>query len=111
MNLKNIAMTLIAAAAVTSCGNQSGLKCINTAYLSDSIAPCEDFYGYVTKGWQEAHPLTDEYSRFGQFNVLSDEAEKRVKDIVLSLAETNPEKGSIAFKVSTIYSLAMKSWE
>ena len=109
MNLKNIAMTLIAAAAVTSCGNQSGLKCINTAYLSDSIAPCEDFYGYVTKGWQEAHPLTDEYSRFGQFNVLSDEAEKRVKDIVLSLAETNPEKGSIAFKVSTIYSLAMDS--
>lgn len=109
MNLKNIAMTLVAAAAVTSCGNQSGLKCINTAYLSDSIAPSEDFYGYVNKGWQEAHPLTDEYSRFGQFNVLSDEAEKRVKDIVLSLAETNPEPGTVAFKVSTIYSLAMDS--
>lgn len=109
MNLKNIAMTLVAAAAVTSCGNQSGLKSINTAYLSDSIAPGEDFYGYVNKGWQEAHPLTDEYSRFGQFNVLSDEAEKRVKDIVLSLAETNPEPGTVAFKVSTIYSLAMDS--
>lgn len=109
MNLKNIAMTLVAAAAVTSCGNQSGLKSINTAYLSDSIAPSEDFYGYVNKGWQEAHPLTDEYSRFGQFNVLSDEAEKRVKDIVLSLAETNPEPGTVAFKVSTIYSLAMDS--
>ncbi|MGM9800206.1 MAG: M13 family metallopeptidase [Muribaculaceae bacterium] len=109
MNIKNIAMVCIAAAAVTSCGNQQGLKSLNTEYLCDSIAPGEDFYDYVTLGWQKAHPLTDEYSRYGQFNVLSDENEKRVKDIVLSLGETKPEKGTVAYKVATVYALAMDS--
>ena len=50
MNIKNIAMVCIAAAAVTSCGNQQGLKSLNTEYLCDSIAPGEDFYDYVTLG-------------------------------------------------------------
>ena len=109
MNFKNIAMACVAVATLSSCSNGSALKCINTAYLSDSIAPGEDFYGYVNRGWQKAHPLTDEYSRFGQFNVLNDEAEQHVKDIVLSLAESNPKEGTVAFKVSTVYSLAMDS--
>ncbi len=68
-----------------------------------------DLYHHVTRGWQKAHPLTAEYARYGQFNVLSDSSEQRVKDIVLNLGSSNPEPGSVAFKVSTIYNLAMDS--
>lgn len=101
---------LSTAALLSSCGgNQQQLKSLNTSYLNDSIAPGTDFYTYVNDGWMKAHPLTDEYSRYGQFNILSDENEKRVQDIVTGLAATNPEKGSIAFKVSTIYNQAMDS--
>ena len=68
-----------------------------------------DFYEHVTQLWQQAHPLTAEYSRYGQFNVLNDSSEARVKDIITGLAATNPEPGSVAFKVSTIYHQAMDS--
>ena len=110
MKTAKIALACILTAGLaTSAMGQEHLKSLNPDYFDNSIAPGEDFYLHVNKGWQEAHPLTAEYSRFGQFNVLNDEAEKRVKDIVLNLAETNPEPGSVAFKVSTIYNQAMDS--
>ena len=94
-----------------SCSNsvKSGLKSLNTDYITDSIAPGTDFYRHVNQKWMEAHPLTAEYSRFGQFNVLNDESELRVKEIVTGLAEQNPEPGTVAYKVATIYTQAMDS--
>lgn len=95
---------------ITGCATkQEHLKSLNKDYVCDSIAPGADFYDYVTKGWQLANPLTDEYARYGQFNILNDSSEARVRDIVLNLAATNPEPGSVAFKVSTIYNQAMDS--
>ena len=82
-------------------------KSLNPDYFDSTIPVGTDFYRHVNKGWMEAHPLTPEYSRFGQFNVLSDENELRVKEIVTGLAATDPQPGTVAFKVATIYSQAM----
>ncbi len=41
--------------------------------------------------------------------MLNDSSENRVKEIVTGLAATNPEPGTVAFKVSTIYNQAMDS--
>ncbi len=111
MKFNQIAMSCIAAASVlASCSsNQEHLKSLNKEYITDSIAPGSDFFAHVNRGWQIANPLTDEYSRYGQFNKLADEAQKRVKDIVTGLAEQNPEPGTVAFKVATLYNLAMDS--
>lgn len=77
--------------------------------IDNSIAPGEDFYRHVNNGWIKAHPLTDEYARYGMFNVLNDEAEKNVKDIVTNLGDGNPAKGTNAYKVWTLYSQGMDS--
>ena len=77
--------------------------------IDNSIAPGEDFYRHVSNGWMKAHPLTDEYARYGMFNVLNDEAEKNVKDIVTNLGDGNPAKGTNAYKVWTLYSQGMDS--
>lgn len=99
-----------AAGSLTSCSSHgSKFKSLNTDYIDESIPAGTDFYRHVNKGWMEAHPLTAEYSRYGQFNVLSDENEKRVQEIVTGLAQQNPEPGTVAFKVSTIYNQAMDS--
>ena len=102
-------MTIAAAGAVVGgCAEKgSALKSLDTTSVDETIAAGEDFYGHVNKGWQQAHPLTAEHARYGQFNVLDEQNQERVKDIVTSLAETNPEAGSVAFKVSTIYNQAM----
>lgn len=98
-----------AALAIAS-GVASGaehLKSVNPAYIDNSIPAGDDFYMHVNKGWMDAHPLTAEYARYGVFNILADSAEAKVKDIVLNLGATNPEPGTNAYKIWTLYSQGM----
>ena len=110
MKLKKMAMALTALAAVgstTAAGEH--LKSVNPAYIDNNIPAGEDFYRHVNEGWMKSHPLTDEYARYGVFNLLADTAEAKVKEIVFNLGSTNPEKGSNAFKIWTLYSQGMDS--
>lgn len=85
------------------------LKSLDKSGVSSTIKPGEDFYEYVNEGWIKANPLTPEYSRYGQFNVLTDTSNNRVKRIVTNLSKTNPQKGTNAFLIATLYESAMDS--
>ncbi len=95
--------------ATVSCSQRASehLASLNVAYLDTIVAPGADFYTYVNKGWMEAHPLTAEHARYGQFDILNDSSENRVKELIANLGTTNPEPGTVAHKVWTIYSQAM----
>ncbi|MDE6832458.1 MAG: M13 family metallopeptidase, partial [Muribaculaceae bacterium] len=103
-----MAAAIVASGAITA-GAKEHLKSLNPDYFDASVPAGTDFFTHINKGWQEAHPLTAEYSRYGQFNVLNDESERRVKEIVTNLGATNPEHGTVAHKVWTLYSQAMDS--
>ena len=104
---------MIAAASLLLAGGsmmgQEHLKSLNPKYFDNTIPVGTDFYTHVNKGWQEANPLTPEFSRYGQFNILNDESERRVQDIVMNLGSTNPQPGTVAYKIWTLYSQAMDS--
>ena len=85
------------------------LKSLNPAYFDPSTPASEDFYLHVNKGWMDANPLTPEHARYGQFNILNDSSQTRVRDIVTNLAASNPEPGTVAFMVSTIYNQSLDS--
>ena len=105
-----MALATATAFGLASCSTSTEhLKSLDASLINDSIPAGTDFYEHVTERWQKAHPLTAEYSRYGQFNVLNDSSENRVKEIITGLAATNPEPGTVAFKVSTIYNQAMDS--
>lgn len=57
----------------------------------------------------ESHPLTPEYASYGQYKILSDSGNNRVRRIVTNLAKTNPEKGTTAYKIAALYESAMDS--
>lgn len=99
-------MALLIPGAVSA---REHLKSLDASQIDNTIPAGTDFYRHVNAKWQKANPLTPEHSRYGKFNVLSDTSEQRVKDIVLNLAATNPQPGTVAFKVSTIYNQAMDS--
>ncbi|WP_304506876.1 M13 family metallopeptidase [Duncaniella muris] len=105
--LTAVAMTMTF--ATVSCNHRASehLASLNVAYLDTTVAPGADFYTYVNKGWMEAHPLTAEHARYGQFDILNDSSENRVKELIANLGTTNPEPGTVAHKVWTIYSQAM----
>ena len=58
---------------------QSGIKIEN---MDISVNPGNDFYDFATSGWRNNNPLPDDYTRFGSFEVLIEENNKRVRDIV-----------------------------
>lgn len=108
MNKLKIAAVMLAGAALTVSAEEH-FKSLNPAYFDLSMPAGTDFYTRVNKGWEESHPLDAEHARYGQFNILTDSSEARVKRIITNLAATNPEPGTVAFKVSTIYNQALDS--
>ena len=96
-------------AASMSLSAQEHLKSLNPSYIDPATPASKDFYQHENNGCMEAHPLTAEHARYGQFNILNDSSEYRVRDIVTNLAATNPKPGTVAYKVSTIYNQALDS--
>ena len=55
------------------------------------------------------HPLTDEYSRFGSFDMLAENNREQLKGLITEIAGQENEKGTVAQKIADIYNLAMDS--
>jgi len=78
--------------------------------LDETIQPGHDFYQFATGGWQELHPLTDEYARFGSFDKLAEDNREQVKDLIEEIAALkNTKAGSIEQKIGDLYNLALDS--
>lgn len=88
---------------------QEHTKSLDVKGLDNTVSPKTDFFHHVNNKWQKDHPLTPEYSRYGQFNILNDSSNNRVKRIVTGLSATNPEAGTNAYKIATIYEQGMDS--
>ncbi len=108
MRLRNF-LTLFASVAVCSGMYAEHLKSLDPKGIDPNTPASADFYKHVNKGWMDSHPLTPEYSRYGAFNILNDSSNNRVRRIVTGLAATNPQKGTNAYKVATLYEQGMDS--
>lgn len=67
--------------------------------MDTTVRPGDDFYAYATNGWRSAHPIPDDYTRYGVFDVLHDTNLVRVREI----AETDTGK------IGTLYKIAMNT--
>lgn len=84
---------------------------IEKANLDTSVAPGDNFYLYACGGWMKNNPLSPEYSRFGTFDQLRENAREQLKELITNLS-SNPDskiKGTNAQKVSDLYAMGMDS--
>ena len=86
--------------------NKSGLRMDN---LDKSVKPQEDFYKFATGGWQQRNPLPAAYSRFGSFDQLQEDNNKRINAILTDLQKKTFAEGTTERKLSDFYKLAMDS--
>lgn len=100
-------LALLTVAEVVSAKDQ--LKSLDLKGIDRNVSPKSDFYNHVNAGWRKSHPLTPEYSSYGQFNILNDSSNNRVRRIVSGLASTNPKIGTDAYKIAAFYETAMDS--
>lgn len=82
---------------------------IDLANMDTTALPGTDFYQYACGGWMQTHPLTDEYSRFGSFDMLAENNREQLKGLITELAAAKNEDGSIAQKIGDLYNMAMDS--
>ena len=111
-----IAMALLLALPVVSfgakgkskgaSGNQSGLRMEN---FDKSVKPADDFYMFATGGWQKLNPLPAAYSRFGSFDQLQEDNNKRINSILGDLQKKTYAAGTTERKLADFYKLAMDS--
>lgn len=102
-------MTFMAIAMMTvsaSAQNASGLKMEN---LDKKVRPQDDFYMFATGGWQKLNPLPAAYSRFGSFDQLQEDNNKRINTILTELGQKTYADGTLERKLSDFYKLAMDS--
>ena len=82
---------------------------INLADMNTSAKAGDDFYEYACGGWMKANPLPAAYSRFGSFDRLGEDNNKRINSILKELETGSYQQGTIEQKLSDYYKLAMDS--
>ena len=114
MNKKNyVAVATLAFAMLTSCAGQKEAKStsgIDLANMDTTVSAGTDFFRYACGGWNDAHPLTAEYSRYGTFDELFENSQKQLRELIEGLAaQKNNQAGSAAQKIGDLYNIAMDS--
>ncbi len=109
MKLKTIMMMAMSAFSL-SISSQGTLKSgIHMGDLDQSVRPADDFYEYACGGWMKANPLPAAYSRYGSFDRLAEDNNKRINGILKELQENSYPEGTVEQKLSDLYKLAMDS--
>lgn len=105
-------MAVLALAAAAGCDSKkeavmtSGIDLTN---LDTTAVQGADFYQYACGGWMKKHPLTNEYSRFGSFDMLAENNREQLKGLIVEIAAGQNAQGTIGQKIGDIYNLAMDS--
>lgn len=108
MKIKTLLPTmLIASVPITGMAqSQAGIKAEN---LDKSVRPGDDFFTFATGGWQKRNPLPAAFSRFGSFDQLQENNNKRINTILSDLLKKQGKEGTVEKKLGDFYRLAMDS--
>lgn len=108
--MKHIIPAVLFASASLTAGAQAHLTSgIDLKNLDNSVRPADDFYQYACGGWMKNNPLPAAYSRFGSFDQLGLDNNKRVNTILSDLLKKEYPQGTTERKLSDFYKLAMDS--
>ncbi len=99
--------TMLIASASIGADAQELKSGLVTSNLDTSVRPQDDFYEYACGGWMKNNPLPAAYSRYGSFDRLQEDNDKRINGILDELLKGSYAQGTVEQKLSDFYKLAM----
>lgn len=102
----------------SSCSNQqtaenvpaAGFPAFDTVNLDRSVHPCEDFFQFTAGGFIQNNPIPESEGRWGQFNILIESNNEKIKVILDELSsKTDLKKGSDEQLIGDLYFSGMDS--
>ena len=106
---KKLTVMALASVSLVASAQEPLRSGINLADQNPAVSPAEDFYEYACGGWMKSNPLPAAYSRYGSFDRLAEDNNKRINGILSDLLSNTYETGTIEQKLSDLYKLAMDS--
>ena len=83
------------ASTIVGCTSNTALKSgIDLSNLDTTVVAGDDFYQYACGGWMANNPLPSAHSRYGSFDVIGEENNKRVNGILDELLKNTYETGT-----------------
>lgn len=109
MNMFKSLLSTLAFAATTAMAQPALTSGIDKANMNLKAKPGTDFFEYAAGGWNAAHPLTPEFSRYSQFEALGETNNRQLRELIEELAAGKFAQGSLEQKIGAYYRLYMDS--
>ena len=103
-------LSAIAGASLCGCNDvpqEGDLAHFTKSDLDESVSLKDDFYQHTNGGWIAKHPIPGDRSRYGSFDILSEESETKLREIVEEAQKQNAAKGTAAQKIGDLYALGL----
>ncbi|MCI1640491.1 MAG: M13 family metallopeptidase [Bacteroidales bacterium] len=107
--MNKLMLMMIPVFAFTGLNAQEKVPAINLSNLDTAVSPAVDFYNYATGGWQKTNPLKPEYARFGSFDMLNENNEKRINALFSDMTKSETAEGTVERKISDLYKMGLDS--
>ncbi|MBR3405582.1 MAG: M13 family metallopeptidase [Bacteroidales bacterium] len=107
--MKKTLILMMSALALAACATKSGAPALDMSSLDPTTSPKVDFYQYSTGGWQANNPLRPEFSRYGSFDALREQAQENLNALFESMTTLETEPGTVEQKISDLYKMALDS--
>ncbi|MBO7479199.1 MAG: M13 family metallopeptidase [Bacteroidales bacterium] len=107
--MKKTIVLFLSVLAIAACSPKDKVPALDMSYLDPTVSPKADFYQYSTGGWQKNNPLRPEFSRYGSFDALREQAQENLNALFESMTSVKAEYGTVDQKISDLYKMALDS--
>jgi putative endopeptidase len=108
--IAGVSIALGVALSAAFMADTTPLKGIDYAAIDKTVKPNDDFYHFASGTWLKNNPVPADQSRWGSFDVLADENNKKIRTVIEEVAkDKSAAKGTLRQKLRDFYNLAMDS--